>query len=635
MLSHPPRHFLGTRCLMTGAILLVMISGYLPGSMAQGLTAGPPVKPPELVGTNQKSFEIPFSPGQAADSVVQVILYVSQDSGRTWQQHSVRPPAGSGFPFTATAEGEYWFAIQTVNRDGQRLPPANQLRPELRIAIDTSQPELEFDVRPDAAGRVVATIKASDRWISPRSLTIEYQAANANGPWTQVPAQSTRVPRGGVYFDELAWWPQNSGRDLVIRASIQDVAGNSVTVTRQMTLPLVAAGSNPATAAPVPNATGPPDPSSPAGLPSGPAGAPETRILTHYQQSRLPVALEHLYGSSGDPDPAGQRQASRPGNDQTDPGWKPPPGSGNVPLAARPSPVPQPPRAPNRLAQNTIDGDDLVPSAAEPDQSARQWQSRASDSQNHPQQVTQSTTASWQPRADQPDAVTATSATIRVAHQRSGIPAPSPQEPAGRIPPGPPPVSSPTVWPAQASPRPSPATDPVPDAGNPGRINAVWSASTTGAVERPAPQVPAVMASGPQFEALRKMARPSNSRQFQLEYDIDAIGPEGAKQVELWISADGGNSWRRHTTDDDLRSPVDVRVDNEGIFGFRIRVISNEGLAREFPAAAIRPTCGSMWIPPCRRQPLRRPPTAPPAKPANWSFSGGPATKTWRSAPFV
>ena len=113
--------------------------------------------------------------------------------------------------------------------------------------------------------------------------------------------------------------------------------------------------------------------------------------------------------------------------------------------------------------------------------------------------------------------------------------------------------------------------------------NAQWISSTTGLKKQPNPTVASVMVAGPKMESIRRSAHPSNSKRFQLEYDIDAVGPAGAKSVELWMTPDGGGSWRRMAVDEDLRSPVDAVVDREGVFGFRILVIGNDGLRARQP----------------------------------------------------
>ena len=57
------------------------------------------------------------------------------------------------------------------------------------------------------------------------------------------------------------------------------------------------------------------------------------------------------------------------------------------------------------------------------------------------------------------------------------------------------------------------------------------------------------------------------------------MGPSGVAEVQLWATADGGQTWRMWGTDDDLQSPFDVVVEEEGIFGFHVVVVGRNGLA--------------------------------------------------------
>jgi hypothetical protein len=67
------------------------------------------------------------------------------------------------------------------------------------------------------------------------------------------------------------------------------------------------------------------------------------------------------------------------------------------------------------------------------------------------------------------------------------------------------------------------------------------------------------------------------SRTFALEYDVEDVGRWGLSKVELWGTRDGGQSWRRFADDQDHRSPLEVTVDEEGLYGFRIVVQSPAG----------------------------------------------------------
>ncbi|MCA9239415.1 MAG: hypothetical protein KDA37_04415 [Planctomycetales bacterium] len=69
-----------------------------------------------------------------------------------------------------------------------------------------------------------------------------------------------------------------------------------------------------------------------------------------------------------------------------------------------------------------------------------------------------------------------------------------------------------------------------------------------------------------------------NSRRFELEYDVESVGPTGIGRVELWGTRTGGQSWLNFGAPPDQRNPLQVTVDGEGIYGFRIVVYSGSGL---------------------------------------------------------
>lgn len=80
-----------------------------------------------------------------------------------------------------------------------------------------------------------------------------------------------------------------------------------------------------------------------------------------------------------------------------------------------------------------------------------------------------------------------------------------------------------------------------------------------------------------------------NSRLFELEYDIDEVGPSGIGRVELWGTRDDGRTWRSFALDNDNRSPLLVSVAEEGIYGFRVTVSNGLGLGGKPPRPGDRP----------------------------------------------
>jgi len=84
-----------------------------------------------------------------------------------------------------------------------------------------------------------------------------------------------------------------------------------------------------------------------------------------------------------------------------------------------------------------------------------------------------------------------------------------------------------------------------------------------------------------------------NSRMFELDYDVDSVGPSGIGRVELWGSRDGGQTWRSYTLDTTRRGPLLVNVEEEGIYGFRVVVSNGAGLGGMTPKSGDLP---DLWI---------------------------------------
>jgi hypothetical protein len=85
----------------------------------------------------------------------------------------------------------------------------------------------------------------------------------------------------------------------------------------------------------------------------------------------------------------------------------------------------------------------------------------------------------------------------------------------------------------------------------------------------------------------------TNSKRFNLDYSVDAVGPSGVEKVELWVTRNGGRDWDLGWLDEDLESPLLVEVENEGIYGFRVVVVGRNGLASQSPRAG---DLADLWV---------------------------------------
>jgi hypothetical protein len=84
-----------------------------------------------------------------------------------------------------------------------------------------------------------------------------------------------------------------------------------------------------------------------------------------------------------------------------------------------------------------------------------------------------------------------------------------------------------------------------------------------------------------------------NSRRFEIDYEVDALGTVGIAKVELYGTRDWGQTWVSFGYDNDNRTPFTVVVDQEGMYGFRIVVETANGLGGLPPRGGDRP---DVWV---------------------------------------
>ncbi len=196
--------------------------------------------PLKVLHTRLNGFNIPFKVNTDDQSFVEVHLYLSVNQGATWEFYGRQPTTATEFPFQAKGEGEYWFAIKTLDRN-RRLLPAGDPQPELRIIVDTSPPKLEVTAAADPAGRIICRWNASDVHLQPKSLQLLYKPTFTGATpsadvsqWQPVTVNTPLYAPGGIYVDQLAFWPETNVQTLDVRVVIADQAGNSVNADRRI-----------------------------------------------------------------------------------------------------------------------------------------------------------------------------------------------------------------------------------------------------------------------------------------------------------------------------------------------------------------------------------------------------------------
>jgi hypothetical protein len=194
------------------------------GSAAPATHAAPPTgRPPRApkIYHKSKSFRIPFNVDPAERSrLKEVQLWVSSDQGFTWEPKSKTTPDRPSFTFRAARDGEYWFAVRTLDVKGQLYPSEDsQVEPSMKVIVDSTPPSLLLE--PDTRRGSLASVRweVRDEHLDPGSLVLEYQAEGARD-WRQVP-----IRRPSLIGSES--WDAGTAEPLKVRASISDRAGNT------------------------------------------------------------------------------------------------------------------------------------------------------------------------------------------------------------------------------------------------------------------------------------------------------------------------------------------------------------------------------------------------------------------------
>jgi len=192
-------------------------------------------EPPKLVTSRQTSFAIPFTAPTGQDGTQtarEVQLYVSGDGGRQWRLEARSAPTDRRFRYTAPRDGEYWFAVRTIDAQGRPWPDG-VMQPGLHVLVDTTKPWLHLTAKNASGGEVEVSWHVEDTHLEPESLKLHYQVTGS-GPWQPIPAPTSqhsanRTTAGG----SARFRPVASSGSVAVRAEVVDRAGNK-TLAQQL-----------------------------------------------------------------------------------------------------------------------------------------------------------------------------------------------------------------------------------------------------------------------------------------------------------------------------------------------------------------------------------------------------------------
>ena len=531
------------------------------------------------MSTNLTGFEIPFSVDNPTGKYIEVQLYLSDDKGKSWTFYQNKSVSEKNFKFSCKGDGEYWFAMKTLDRDKQLHPGGKIVIPEMKIIVDTDKPKLDFNIEPDASGRVVARWRATDINIDPSTIQISQRAANGSEQDYQPVAYRPKTNRSGrLYSDQIAWWPESPGLGIDVRFEISDTAGNKVGATRTTQLNQTSiprrdfssttwrkrqhsnsnAGSN---------------------RRQMPLSQPNPQVANSKTLNSKPASwLKNAFqqdASRSTPPPAQPRSAlANRGLDTAD---QVAGNSGNA--VVWPSKTNKWVQKSQNQAGSTVTENQFPVAQNNPFALRNRYEDIPI--RDHKDFPSSNRRAGQQRNKNRSNLVVTESSTMR--RGKSGV----------------------TVTTKQNHQDHSfvPQTQSWNDHGwnDSNRIQEpAGLADLPEYVAPPAPtdfgiRTPARPVSSPAPVRLKRNlpsnapSLKANSRRFNLNYDVRSIDPSGVGKVILWTTEDSGQSWRSVAVDPDSRSPFPVQVESEGTYGFKVVINSQDGLTGKPPVSGDPP----------------------------------------------
>lgn len=194
-----------------------------------GLMLAPTLTPSDVDHINSRDLEIPvrIDPSRQAE-IKELILHYSSDLGQTWQQASPGlPPSQTAFTFHAPNDGQYWFQVSIVDKQGNRQPP-DVLRqpPSRKIEVDTTRPVFNrFNVERQG-DEIVVDWDIKEDHLDWNFFKLDHRGPDASESVGTPVLVGNPAARGQARFRHAGL------TGIIVRMEVQDLAGNRATTER-------------------------------------------------------------------------------------------------------------------------------------------------------------------------------------------------------------------------------------------------------------------------------------------------------------------------------------------------------------------------------------------------------------------
>jgi hypothetical protein len=173
------------------------------------------------------NFDINIEEKEKA-SIRALELYISRPNGGVWELVNSVPPSAKTIPHTVKDDGPYLINIVTVYTDGSRDPAdVTKSAPMQKLLIDSTAPILRNLVAERVGEQIRISWSVDDQHPNDASTKVEWKTQDASeATWKAVPLTTPDRRSAQVV--------PGSNAALMVRVTIEDVAGNTATQTKEL-----------------------------------------------------------------------------------------------------------------------------------------------------------------------------------------------------------------------------------------------------------------------------------------------------------------------------------------------------------------------------------------------------------------
>ena len=178
-------------------------------------------------------FVIPFNVDVTGQAPREIQLEFSENGGKSWSLYSSGDVRTKQFHFQAKVDGEYQFRLKTLDNQGRSFDNPGE---PLRVLVDTTKPDARLFVDIDQRGVMQAEFEIADAALDTSTIQLAYQTESVS-QWREIPVELNPGQSPASWLGSGSWNIPSGTRQLVVRLTAKDKAGNPIEITRLPQLP--------------------------------------------------------------------------------------------------------------------------------------------------------------------------------------------------------------------------------------------------------------------------------------------------------------------------------------------------------------------------------------------------------------